>query len=443
MLTLSSVLERGESSIPVAVILVCYSCEVTKRAFYLRSYPLKDQEDLLRRTIGCCRLVYNKALAVRRDAWDKDKRSIGYIETSRMLTAWKKQLDLAFLNEAVAVPLQQALRHLHTAYTNFFKKRASYPAFKRKGHGGSAEFTRSAFRWDAQTQTLTLTKMDKPLPIRWSRPLPSGVEPSTVTVSLDAAGRWHVSLLCEDASIQPLPPLESAVGIDVGVSTLVAISTGETIANRRHDERLMSRKKKLSRSLSRKKKGSKNWNKTRQKLARNHAHATDRRLDDTHKLSTRLVRENQVIVVEDLCLASMVRNRKLARVLYDAGLGELIRQLEYKSRWYGRNFLKIDRFYPSSKRCSCCGHVLDRLDLGVRHWTCPACEAEHDRDINAARNILAAGLAVTACGPDVRRHILRTMELLGLKQESSSVKKGIPPFSAGDVNYACRSSTSL
>lgn len=386
---------------------------------------MPDQATLLCRTFGCVRFVCNKAIAERRDAWTKSKQSIGYLAQSRSLTEWKKQPALAFLNEVSCVPIQQALRHLQAAYTNFFKKRAAYPTFKRKGSGGSAEFTRSAFRWDAEAQTLTLAKMDKPLDIRWSRPLPPNVTPTTVTVSLDAAGRWHVSLLCEDADIQPLPTLESAIGIDVGVTTLATLSTGEKIPNRRHDERLLSRKKRLSRSLSRKKKGSKNWHKDCLKLARNHARAADRRLDDTHKLSTRLVRENQVIVVEDLGIANMVRNRSMSRVISDAGWGELFRQLEYKSAWYGRDFLKIDRFHPSSKKCSCCGHVLDRLPLGVRHWTCPACKAEHDRDVNAARNILAAGLAVTACGPDVRQRILRGMLLLGMKQESSSAKKRI------------------
>jgi len=396
---------------------------VSLRGYRFRAYPVPDQELLFRRTIGCERLVYNKALAQRSDAWTKDKTSISYLDQSRSLTAWKKSPELAFLNEVSCVPLQQALRHLQTAYTNFFKKRASYPTFKRKGHGGSAEFTRSAFRWNAQKQELTLAKMDKPLDIRWSRSLPPGVEPSTVTISLDAAGRWHVSLLCEDAGIQSLPEIEPAIGIDVGVTTLATLSTGEKFPNRRHDERLMSRKKKLSRSLSRKQKGSKNWHKTRLKIARNHARVADRRLDDTHKLSTRLVRENQVIVVEDLSVKNMVRNRSLSRVISDAGWGELFRQLEYKSAWYGRDFLKIDRYYPSSKTCSCCGYVLDRLPLGVRHWTCPACEAEHDRDVNGARNILAAGLAVTACGPDVRHRILRNMVLLGMKQETASVTK--------------------
>ena len=393
------------------------------RGFRFRIYPLTDQERLLRCTLGCVRLVSNKALAERSDAWTKDRKSIGYKAQSRSLTAWKKLPELAFLNDVSCVPLQQALRHLHTAYDNFFKKRASYPTFKRKSAGGSVEFTRSAFRWNAEAQTLTLAKMDKPLDIRWSRPLPPGVTPSTVTVSLDAAGRWHASLLCEDVSIRPLPTIETAVGIDVGITTLVTLSDGVKVDNPRHDERLMKRKKRLSRQLAKKQKGSKNRDKARQKLARNQARVADRRLDDTHKLSTRLVRENQVIVVEDLCIRNMVRNRSLSRVISDAAWGLLFQQLEYKSARYGRDFVKIDRWHPSSKTCSCCKHVLDRLPLGVRHWTCPACEAAHDRDVNAARNILAAGLAVAACGPDVRQRILRSMLQLGMKQENTSMTK--------------------
>jgi len=396
---------------------------VSLRGFHFRAYPTTDQEILLRRTIGCVRLVYNKALAERSVAWTNSKKSIRYLVQSRSLTEWKKQEDLAFLNEVSCVPLQQSLRHLQTAYKNFFKKLAAYPSFKSKSNGGSAEFTRSAFRLEGAS--LTLAKMEKPLDVHWSRSLPPGVEPATVTVSLDTAGRWHVSLLCEDARIQPLPKLETAIGLDVGITSLVTISAGEKITNPRHDERLMARKKRLSRRLAKKQKGSKNWHKARLKLARNHARVADRRLDDTHKLSTRLVRENQVIVVEDLGIKNMVRNRSLSRVISDAGWSELFRQLAYKSSWYGRDFLKIDRFHPSSKKCSCCGHVLDRLPLSVRHWTCPACKAEHDRDVNAARNILAAGLAVSACGPDVRQCILQNMLQLGMKQESSSVKKRI------------------
>lgn len=372
---------------------------------------------MLRRTLGCCRLVYNKALHERSQAWTQGEKSLTYAQQSAALTAWKKTDDLSFLNEVSSVPLQQALRHLQAAYANFFAKRAKYPSFKRRHAGGSAEFTRSAFRM--RGGQVHLAKMSEPLSIRWSRPLPAGVLPSSVTVSVDAAGRWHASLLCDDPSIKALPKSKAAVGLDLGLNSLVTLSTGEHIRNPRHDNRELARKRILSRRLDRTKKGSKNREKARRKLARLHARVTDRRRDHLHKLSTRLVRENQAIVVEDLNVRGMVRNRSLARSISDAGWSELVRQLEYKCDWYGREFVKVDRWYPSSKTCSACGLVRERLDLSTRRWRCKGCGAEHDRDHNAAKNISAAGLAVAVCGPGVSQRALRSAVRSGLKQKPS------------------------
>lgn len=387
------------------------------RSFRYRFDPTAEQASALRRTIGCCRLVYNKALHQRSEAWTSGKKRVGYAAQDRQLTAWKKSDDLAFLNEVSSVPLQQALRHLQAAYAGFFAKRAKYPSFKKRRAGGSASYTRSAFRM--KDGALWLAKMDAPLAIRWSRPLPAGVEPSTVSVSIDAAGRWHVSMLCEDASIRKLPKVKAAVGLDVGLNSLVTLSTGEHIPNPRHDNRELARKRVLSRRYARTKKGSKNREKARLKLARLHARVTDRRRDHLHKLSTRLVRENQAIVVEDLNVRGMVRNRSLARAISDAGWSELVRMLEYKCGWRGRGLVKVDRFFPSSKTCSACGLVLERLDLSVRRWRCE-CGVEHDRDHNAAKNILAAGLAVSVCGPGVSHRSIRGAVQSGLKQKPAS-----------------------
>ena len=398
------------------------------RGFKYRFYPTAEQETLLRRTIGCCRLVYNRALHERSEAWTSGKKSIGYAAQSAALTDWKKEPELAFLNEVSSVPVQQSLRHLQTAYSNFFAKRAKYPSFKRKHSGGSAAFTRSGFRF--AEGKLTLAKMDAPLDIRWSRPLPAGVQPSSASVSLDASQRWHVSLLCEDKTVKALPKLKTAVGIDLGINALAALSTGEKISNLKHDAREMKRKRRLSRALARKQKGSKNRNKARIKLARLHAKVSDRRHDQLHKISSRLVHENQVIVVEDLNVAGMVRNHCLARVISDAAWRMLLTFLAYKCAWYGRELIRVDRFYPSSKTCSACGHVVEHLPLDVRQWTCPSCQAQHDRDENAAKNILAAGLAVArkgkVCGPGVSHRILRDSVQSGLKQKPVSQEPGIP-----------------
>jgi len=398
------------------------------RAFKYRFYPTAEQATLLRRTIGCVRLVYNWALHARSEAWTSAKKSIGYAAQDRALTAWKADPALAFLREVSSVPLQQALRHLQSAYTNFFAKRARYPQFKRKHRGGSATFTRSAFSFDGTT--LRLAKMSEPLDVRWSRPLPAGANPSSVNVSLDTAGRWHVSILCEDKTIEPLSKLKTAVGIDLGISALATLSTGEKIHNPRNDQREATRKRLLSRSLSRKVKGSKNRDRARQKLARLHARVADRRRDYLHKLSTRLVRENQAIVVEDLNIAGMVKNHCLARVISDAAWRMLLSFLAYKCEWYGRDLVKVNRFFPSSKTCSRCGLVVEQLPLNVRHWTCPGCNAEHDRDVNAAHNLLAAGLAVAregeACGSGVSHRLLRQAVQSELKQEPGSRDSGIP-----------------
>jgi putative transposase len=371
-----------------------------KRAFKYRFYPTDAQAAELSRTFGCVRKVYNLALAARTEAWARQER-VNYNQTSAMLTAWKKTEELAYLNEVSSVPLQQALRHLQTAFTHFFAKRAGYPRFKsKKKSRRSAEYTTSAFRF--RQGKLTLAKMAEPLEIVWSRPLPEGASPSTVTVTKDAAGRWFVSLLCEDPSVQPLPASDATVGVDAGLEHLLTLSTGEKMTNPRHERRDRDRLAAAQRALARKAKGEgTNRAKARRKVARICARIADRRRDHLHKITTRLVRDNQTIVIEDLAVANMVKNSKLARAICDAAWSEFRSMLEYKARWYGREVIAVDRWFPSSKLCSACGNVQSTMPLNVREWTC-GCGATHDRDVNAAKNILAAGLAVSVCGAGVR-----------------------------------------
>ncbi|WP_344593086.1 RNA-guided endonuclease TnpB family protein [Actinomadura vinacea] len=372
-----------------------------KRAFKYRFYPTQAQAAELSRTFGCVRKVYNLALAARTEAWTLNRERVGYNATSAMLTAWKKTEELAYLTQVSSVPLQQALRHLQTAFTHFFAKRAGYPRFKsRKRSRRSAEYTASGFRF--RDGELTLAKMAEPLAIVWSRPLPEEARPSTVTVSQDAAGRWFVSLLCQDPAVRPLPVTGGTVGIDAGLDHLLTLSTGEKITNPRHERHDRTRLAKAQRELSRKAKGDgANQAKARRRVARIHARIADRRRDFLHKITTRLVRDNQTLVIEDLTVRNMLKNRSLARAIGDAAWSEFRRMLEYKATWYGREVIAVDRWFPSSKLCSACGNRQSDMPLHVRAWTC-GCGTSHDRDVNAAKNILAAGLAVTACGAGVR-----------------------------------------
>ncbi|MEO3828457.1 RNA-guided endonuclease TnpB family protein [Actinomadura sp. B10D3] len=395
-----------------------------KRAFKYRFHPTDEQAAELSRTFGCVRLVYNRALAQRTHAWYTERRRASYVDTSAWLTEWKKTQELGFLGEVSSVPLQQALRHLQAAFAAFFDKRAKYPRFKsRKKSRHSAEYTRSAFRW--RDGELTLAKMPGPLDIVWSRPLPEGAEPSTVTVSRDAAGRWFVSILCND-TIRRLDPVDQAVGVDAGVTSLVTLSSGEKVTNPRHERRDREHLAKAHRELARKAKGSANRDKAKRKVARIHARITDRRRDFLHKLSTRLVRENQTVVIEDLNVRNMAQNHSLARAISDAAWRQLRTMLEYKADWYGRELVVIDRWFPSSKTCSLCGATTEKLPLNTREWKC-SCGARHDRDVNAARNILAAGLAVSACGAVVRpqREPSRTGQS-ATKQETHGATRGLP-----------------
>ncbi|MFG1777924.1 RNA-guided endonuclease InsQ/TnpB family protein [Micromonospora sp. NPDC049048] len=397
--------------------------KTVKRAFKFRFYPTDAQVSELARTFGCVRLVYNMALQARTEAWTLRQERVNYNATSAMLTTWKKTDDLAFLSEVSSVPLQQCLRHLQVAFTNFFAKRARYPSFKsKKKSRRSAEYTTSGFRY--RDGRLTLAKMTEPLDIVWSRPLPEGAKPSTVTVSQDAAGRWFVSLLCDDRIEQV--PTSGMVGVDAGLDSLLTLSTGEKVVNPKHERRDRAALARAQRNLSKKEKGSANRDKARLNLARVHARITDRRRDHLHKLTTRLVRENQTIVIEDLTVRNMVKNRSLARAISDAAWRQFRTLLEYKADWNGRNLVVVDRWFPSSKLCSACGALAERMPLNVRSWTC-RCGNAHDRDVNAARNILAEGLSVIACGGGVRpqRESSRTGRP-SVKQETFGVTQEIP-----------------
>lgn len=369
---------------------------MTCRAYRYRFYPTPEQEKNLNQTFGCVRYVYNRSLRYRQDAWYERQENISYLQNSALLTTWKKEPECVWLNKVSSVPLQQCLRHLQTGYKNFFQGRAKYPNFKKKDGHQSAEYTTSAFKWDGES--LKLAKQAEPLDIRWSRRFEG--KPTTITVSRVPSGRYFVSFLVEEDRAL-LPVVNAVIGIDVGIKDVVVDSNGVASGNPRYTAKYAAKLAKYQKRLAKKQQGSKNRRKAKLKVARVHAKIADCRMDFTHKLTTTLINENQVICVENLAVKNMVKNPTLAKSISDANWGELVRQLEYKAGWYGRTVVSIDRWFPSSKRCSSCGYTLDKLDLVTRQWACPECNTLHDRDVNAARNIKAAGLAVFACGETV------------------------------------------
>jgi putative transposase len=402
-----------------------------RTAYRCRAYPDEAQQQVLARTFGCVRVAWNQTLAARRRLWRAEGRSLSYAASDAALTAMKKDPGLAFLNEVSSVPLQQALRHQHQAFSAFFAGRARYPRFKSRRSRQAAHYTRSAFTM--RGGVLRIAKTSGPLRFVWSWPdvEVAGLNPTMVVVSREPDGRWYVTFAVDAGAPAPLPPTGRAVGVDLGVADFAVTSDGQRIPNPRHLERKARSLARYQRRLARCQRGSANRAKARAKAARAHRKARDARKDFLHRTSTRLARGNDVLVIEDLAVSNMIKNRRLARVISDCGWGEFRRQLACKCQRYGRQLVVIDRWYPSSKTCSACGHRLAGLSLATRAWTCPSCRARHDRDINAAKNILAAGLAAArgcpgdACGAGVR-HSGTSRVQPAMKQEPRPARAGIP-----------------
>ena len=408
-----------------------------RTAYRCRAYPDDEQQAVLNRTSGCVRVVWNRTLAARQACWQRERKRTSYAETDRALTAMKQDPDLAFLNQVSSVPLQQALRHQHQAFRGFFAGRARRPRFKSRAGRQAAHYTRSAFT--LRGGVLRLAKTEAPLRFTWTWPDidVTALDPATVIVARESDGRWYVTFTAETAGPEPLPGTGRGVGVDLGVKDFAVTSDAERIANPRHLERRARNLARCQRRLARCQHGSNNRAKAKAKVARAHRKVRNARHDFLHKTSTRLVRAHDVIMIEDLNVAGLVRNRRLARAISDCGWGEFRRQLAYKCERYGRELVVIDRWYPSSRTCSACGHLLAELSLSTRHWTCPSCRARHDRDINAAKNILAAGRAVAggspgdACGGDVR-HTGSPGVQLPANQEPQPARAGIPVRQGGE-----------
>lgn len=343
---------------------------------------------------------------------------MGYPATDKALTVLKQQPETAWLNEVSSVCLQQSLRDLQVAFSNFFDKRAAYPSFKRKESRQSASYTKNGFSFDPSTRILKLAKIGA-IKVKWSRKVIP--EPSSIRLVRTASGKIFVSLVV-DTLPAPLPKTGESIGVDFGVSRLATLSNGERIANPKHGTKWQRRLAFYQKNLARAQKGSKRRAKVKRHVARIHEKIANSRSDTLHKLSTDLVTRFDVVCVEDLHLRGMVKNHSLARALHDASIGTAIRMIEEKAERYGKVAVKIDRWFPSSKTCSDCGHIAEKLPLSVRQWTCPECGTIHDRDENAAVNILAAGQAVSAHGGTIRR---TTAKAIGLKPLRSANQQGV------------------
>lgn len=361
------------------------------RGYRYRAYPNKRQREFFEKTFGCCRFVYNHYLEIRKAAWNDWHDRLSYAGMCRDLTVLTREKE--WLKEADSIALRQSLRHLEKAYQNFFKRRGNHPQFRKKHAVQSYRTININQNIRIDGDTIRLPKAGK-VRIVNTRAFDGRIVSATVTKT--ASGRYYISLQIEE-EYEILPNGGGIIGIDVGIKALCTDSSGAIIRNPRtlaaHEKRIQ----RLQKNLARKKEGSKNREKARIKLAREHEKVVDIRDDYQHKITAKLAKDNQIVCIEDLNVDGLKKNHRLAKSIVDASWGEFCRKLEYKVAEHGGITVRVPRNYPSSQICSFCGEKNPEVkNLALRNWTCPVCGAEHDRDINAARNILNKGLEMLA-----------------------------------------------
>lgn len=365
-----------------------------KKTYEYRIYPTDEQKSLLAKHFGHCRWMYNYALSRKISHYKQTTKTLSRYEIQAEIPVLKRQESTGWLKEVNSQSLQAVLIHLDTAYNKFFTKSGGFPKFKNRKSKQSFEIPKN-LTVDFGTNTIELPKFKEPIRTVFHRKFIGEIR--TCHIKRSNAGSYYVAILVEDGKELPSKPditKATAIGIDVGIKSFAVTSEGDEIANPRHfvtcQRRLASVQRSFSRKIKSKKKGdplSKNAEKQKLKLQLLHEHVANQRKDFLHKVTTRLIRENQTICIEDLNVKGMMKNRKLSKHIGDAGWGMFFQFLRYKSDWYGTNILTIGRFEPSSKTCSSCGYIKHDLTLKDREWACPECGEHHDRDVNAANNI--------------------------------------------------------
>lgn len=387
-----------------------------QKAFKYRIYPTETQKEFLSRQFGAVRFVYNHFLANRKDEYLNNKKSLNYYDDAKILTDLKQQDGYEWLYDINSQTLQASLRNLEVAYQNFFKKRSKFPRFHSKKNKQCIKIPQF---FKIENGKLFIPKLKEGIEIVFHQLLPE--KQTCCFVSKTSSDKYYVSFLCE-VDIEPLAKSNKVIGIDLGIKLLIVSSDGEVIDNKKYYKQSEKKLAYEQRQLSRKQFGSNNRNKQRKEVAKINEYIANSRKDYLHKISRKLIDENQVIIAESLSVKNMMKNHYLAKYIADASLGEFLRQLEYKSKWYGRTFYQIDKFFPSSKTCNNCQFVLDDLPLSVREWDCPNCQQHLDRDINAALNIKDKGLKdLSGCGiqSDVKQKLA---EASGCNQSLRSKK---------------------